>query len=86
MRERVFVDTFGFIAAINPDDQHHEAVAEVIREVERPQFWTTDWVLIETADGCSEEPRFRIRPMPFDGAFRHESNMASIRCHLLCTA
>ena len=45
----LFADTFYFIALLNPDDAARERAVEYSRFIE--QSVTTEWVLLELADG-----------------------------------
>ena len=58
---RIFADAFYFIARLNRRDQHH---AKALRLTLPPgsELVTTEWVLIEVADGlANSEVRPRIR-------------------------
>ena len=48
----LFADTFYFIALINPNDAAHERAVEYSCLIE--QSVTTEWVLIELADGLAD--------------------------------
>ena len=48
----VFADTFYFIALFNPNDVAHPRAAEYAGLVDR--IVTTEWVLLELADGLSD--------------------------------
>ncbi len=48
----LFADSFYFIALLNPNDQYHPAVVQLIRTLKRPMV-TTAWVLTEVADAQS---------------------------------
>ena len=48
----LFADTFYFIALLNPDDAARERAVEYSRFIE--QSVTTEWVLLELADGLAE--------------------------------
>jgi hypothetical protein len=48
----VFADTFYFIALLSPDDAAHERAVEYSHLIE--QSVTTEWVLIELADGLAD--------------------------------
>jgi uncharacterized protein len=54
-REAVFVDTSGWIAILNADDEFHSQAVERLREFEaaRRQLFTTDWILAETGNGLA---------------------------------
>jgi uncharacterized protein len=57
MSRACFLDTFAAIAALNPADVHHQRVTSWLRGLQRPLV-TTDWVLVEVADGlCSTRTR-----------------------------
>lgn len=53
-----FADTFFFVAALNPQDQHHQRVIRFSARFNRPMV-TTEWILLEVAnalaDGSSRE-------------------------------
>ncbi len=49
---KLFVDTYAFIAWLNPGDQAHQAVADFLVNY-RGQLVTTEWVLMELADALS---------------------------------
>ena len=49
----VFADTFCFIALLSPDDAAHERAVEYSHLIE--QSVTTEWVLIELADGLADK-------------------------------
>jgi uncharacterized protein len=49
-----FMDSLALIAAINRRDQHHDAVAEYLKQY-TGKFVTTEWVLMEAADALSEQ-------------------------------
>ena len=54
----VLVDTSGWIALLNVDDQHHQQAQEVMLQLgqgNRPLV-TTDWILAETGNGLSASP------------------------------
>jgi predicted nucleic acid-binding protein len=53
--DAVFVNTIGWIASINADDEFHAGAASLLREfaaIRRPLV-TTDWVLAETGNGLA---------------------------------
>ena len=57
-RNAVFLDTNGWIALLNADDQFHAQAAKHLRDCEvahRPLI-TTDWVLAETGNGLARVP------------------------------
>jgi predicted nucleic acid-binding protein len=47
----LFADTFYFIALLSPDDVAHERAVDYSRLIE--QSVTTEWVLLELADGLA---------------------------------
>ena len=51
----VFADTFYFLAIINPKDGAHRAAVDFSR-LRREPVLTTEWVLIELADGLARTP------------------------------
>jgi predicted nucleic acid-binding protein len=59
MRRKLFVDSFFYIALLNHRDQYHDRAAEVSQTIGGSQFWTTDLVLVETANGC-RSPSLRL--------------------------
>jgi len=57
----VFADAFYFIARLNRHDQHHEKAVLFFRS-SNLQLLTTEWVLVEVADGLAKSdvrPRLR---------------------------
>lgn len=48
----LFADTFYFIALLSPDDAAHQKAVEYTRLIE--QSVTTEWVLLELADGLAK--------------------------------
>ncbi|MEI8371935.1 MAG: PIN domain-containing protein [Planctomycetota bacterium] len=56
--DAVFLDTNGWIALLNADDQFHAQAAKYLRdfEVARRTLITTDWVLAETGNGLARVP------------------------------
>ncbi len=48
----LFADTFYFIALLSPDDVAHGRAVEYSRLIE--QSVTTEWVLLELADGLAD--------------------------------
>ena len=52
----VFADTFYFLALLNPRDEKHAAVRAWSRESES-EVVTTDYVLVEVADGMAHSRR-----------------------------
>ena len=68
-----FVDTFYLLALLHPRDEAHERVANKSAAF-RGQFVTTQWVLAEVADGCSD-PRDRTRVADFLEIFSGQSNV-----------
>jgi predicted nucleic acid-binding protein len=59
MKRKLFVDSFFYIALLNRRDQYHQLAAEVSLTVGGSEFWTTDLILVETANGC-RRPSFRL--------------------------
>jgi len=62
---RIFADAFYFIARLNRRDQHHRKALSL---TPRPEIGlvTTEWVLIEVADGlANSEVRSRIRDLVY---------------------
>ena len=55
---RLFVDSFYYIALINPKDQHHQHARTIAPQLAGSRFWTTDLILTEVADALSD-PRLR---------------------------
>src|SRR5207247_518806 len=47
-----FMDTYGFLAWMSPDDAGHEPVIEWLSTYSGT-FLTTEWILVELADGLS---------------------------------
>jgi predicted nucleic acid-binding protein len=56
--DAVFLDTNGWIALLNADDQFHAQAAKHLRDFEaaRRPLITTDWVLAETGNGLARLP------------------------------
>ena len=57
-RDAVFLDTNGWIALLNADDQFHAQAAKQLRDFEAASrlLITTDWVLAETGNGLARVP------------------------------
>jgi predicted nucleic acid-binding protein len=57
----VFVDTSGWIAVLNADDQLHAQATKLLREfgLTRRPLITTDWIFAETGNGLA---RTALRP------------------------
>lgn len=55
----VFADTFYFLALVNSADQGH-AKAVAYTSANTFRLVTTDWVLVELADGLAKSPRGRV--------------------------
>ena len=55
VRKPVFVDTSGWIALLNQDDEYHLQASELLRRFgkERRILLTTDWILAETGNGLA---------------------------------
>ena|SRR5258708_4160754 len=49
---RIFVDSFFYIALLNRKDQFHAGAKELSATIGGNEFWTTDLVLVETANAC----------------------------------
>src|SRR5882724_10846840 len=49
---RIFVDSFFYIALLNRQDQFHESAKKLSATIDGNEFWTTDLVLVETANAC----------------------------------
>jgi hypothetical protein len=51
----IFVDTSGWIAVLNRDDEYHDLALELVQEFKTTQngLVTTDWVLAETGNGLA---------------------------------
>jgi predicted nucleic acid-binding protein len=64
-RDAVFVDTSGWIALLNADDQLHTRAATVLRQCRLAQrlLFTTDWVLAETGNGLARTAARRQFPI-----------------------
>lgn len=63
----VFADTFYFIALLSPADHAHPRAAEYAGLVDR--LVTTDWVLLELADGLSDTENRRLFPTSRTGLY-----------------
>ena len=59
MKRKLFVDSFFYIALLNRKDQYHQSAAEVSLAIGGSEFWTTDLILVETANGC-RRPSLRL--------------------------
>lgn len=73
-----FADTFFFVAAVNPRDEHHARVIRFSAQFNRP-ILTTEWILLEVANALAgsasregfveldralrQDPRVRIVPL-----------------------
>ena len=55
---QLFVDSFYYIALLNPRDAYHERARAVAPTIVGSHFWTTDLILVEIADAMSA-PRLR---------------------------
>ena len=53
--KRVFADSFYFFALLNQKDQSHKAVVEWTKSF-TGQLMTTEWVMLELADGLAYSP------------------------------
>jgi uncharacterized protein len=51
----VFVDSFYYLALLNPDDQYHAAALAITRTLS-VRHVTSHWVLMEVADALSRPP------------------------------
>jgi uncharacterized protein len=51
----IFIDTSGWIAVLNRDDEYHASALSLFNEFKNKQFniVTTDWVLAETGNGLA---------------------------------
>jgi predicted nucleic acid-binding protein len=58
----VFADAYYYIALLNPRDAAHRRAVDLTTRLE-PPIWTTEWVLMEVADGLS---RSHLRQMFID--------------------
>jgi predicted nucleic acid-binding protein len=67
----VFADTVYFIAHFNRADQYHRKALELSDRL-GGLLVTTDWVLIEVADGFAKT-RYRSRVRPLVSRLRHSS-------------
>ena len=63
----VFGDTFYFIALLSPDDEAHTQAVEYSRRIDG--LVTTEWVLLELADGLADTPNRRIFKATRDALF-----------------
>ncbi len=50
---RLFVDSFYYIALINPYDHYNQRAQDILPRISGSQFWTTELVLVELADAMS---------------------------------
>ncbi len=78
-RNRVFLDTSGWIALLHDDDEFHARATEELDELGRAgrALVTTDWVLAETGNSLSRVPARRR----FRGAV--DTFMASPKCRVV---
>ena len=53
--KRVFADTFYFLALLNRRDEAHSAALDCLTHIE--SLVTTEWVLLELADGLASSKR-----------------------------
>ena len=74
----VFADTFYFLALLNPADEMHARAVAVTNCLTEPMV-TTDWVLIELADGLSRPPA-RAAAIEFIDALRKDVGATIVRC------
>nr|BAL57936.1 PilT domain-containing protein [uncultured Acetothermia bacterium]BAL58550.1 PilT domain-containing protein [Candidatus Acetothermum autotrophicum] len=77
---KVFVDTAGWLALVNKDDQFHNK-AQAIRDqlLSSPvSFITTEWVLLEVANGLSKR-RFRKAAVRLLEAIYRSPNIRVVR-------
>ena len=51
---RLFVDSFYYMALINPYDSYHQDVSDIAPQLTGCRFWTTDLVLVEVANALME--------------------------------
>jgi predicted nucleic acid-binding protein len=68
-----FVDTFYLLALLHPRDEAHQRVKKKSGAF-RGRFITTQWVLAEVADGCSD-PLDRTRVADFVRFFANQPNV-----------
>lgn len=70
----VFADTFYFIALFNPEDSAHPRAAEFAGLVDR--LVTSEWVLLELADGLSDSENRHLFPVIRSGL--HANPLAEV--------
>ena len=72
---KVFSDTASWIALLNKDDALHRRALEIRRELRRRKVRvvTTDFVLLEVADGLSKPP-LRRETIAFIEELRRSAN------------
>ena len=56
---QIFVDSFYYIAFLNPRDRFHDEAVRISRQLRRPLV-TTVWVLTELADALASPARRRV--------------------------
>ncbi len=59
MRDRVFADSFFWIALLNSSDQHHDVSMDAAHEFSGSAYWTTEWILLEVGDACCHSASLR---------------------------
>ncbi len=57
MKERLFMDTVFAQALLNPRDQYHGAVLNLLPRYQDAEVWVTEPILIELADGLAAVDR-----------------------------
>lgn len=72
----VFVDTFYFIALLNPSDAHHATAVEASGSI-AARLVTTQWVLIEVADALSA-PAYRSSVAEFLGDLAEDKGITIV--------
>jgi uncharacterized protein len=55
LNNTIFIDTSGWIAILNRDDQHHKLSLELFSKLKagKANIVTTDWILAETGNGLA---------------------------------
>src|SRR5689334_6154789 len=71
---RVFVDTWFYLAILNPADPNHQRAVSVSR-AERRQRVTTDWVLVEVGDALCQQGNRDVFARFFEGIHRESGTI-----------
>ncbi len=79
MNEKTLVDTAAWIALINRSDQLHEQAKVVMNQLreEKSKLVTTEFILVEVANGLSKPP-LRNRAVLFINGLRRLKNVQNL--------